>query len=329
MAKRKRSIGSVRAELIAKSREAALSAIRVFNDPQVGFKSETFTVLMVIAWTYLLHAYYRSKRIEYRYFRQGPKRRVFDRTKHGAFKHWELERCLNDAKSPVDRDAVNNLRFLIGLRHEIEHQMTRSLDNFLSGRYQACAINYNDYLKQFFGKRYGIDEQLTYSIQFVQLSEEQVGGARPEAAIPERLRAYIADFDAELSHDEYNSERYSFRLLFKRKLVNRPGQADKVIEFIDPNSELAKAIDKEYWVKKEVEKPKFRAKDVVAEVQKAGFKQFRVFQEHVEMWKAEEAENPGKGYGVEIQGSWFWYQSWIDRCIELCKAADDKYVGAV
>jgi hypothetical protein len=326
VAKRKRSIGSVRSELIAKSREAALSAIRVFNDPQVGFKSETFIVLMVIAWTYLLHAYYRSKRVEYRYFKQGPKRRVFDRTKHRAFRYWELERCLNDGKSPIDRDTANNLRFLIGLRHEIEHQMTRSLDNYLSGRYQACAINYNDYLKQLFGRRCGIDEQLTYSIQFVKLSEEQVGGAKPEATIPERLRTYVAAFDAGLSHDEYNSERYSFRLLFKRKLVNRPGQADKVIEFIDPNSELAKAIDKEYWVKKEVEKPKFRAKDVVAEVRKAGYKQFRVFQEHVEMWKAEDAKNPGKGYGVEIQGAWFWYQSWIDRCIELCKAAGDKYV---
>ena len=82
-----------------KSREAALSAIRVFNDPQVAFKSETFIVLMAIAWTYLLHAHYRGKRIEYRHYKQGPKRRVFDRTKHGAYKYWELERCLNEARS--------------------------------------------------------------------------------------------------------------------------------------------------------------------------------------------------------------------------------------
>jgi hypothetical protein len=159
--------------------------------------------------------------------------------------------------------------------------MTRSLDNFLSGRYQACAINYNDYLKKLFGKRFGIDEQLTYTIQFIQLTEEQVSGVKPEVAIPERLRAYIADFDGQLSHDEYNSEKYSFRLLFKRKLVNRPGQADKVIEFIAPDSDLAKAIDREYWVKKEVERPKFRPKDVIAELRKLGFTKFRVSPEHV------------------------------------------------
>jgi hypothetical protein len=315
--------------LIGKSREAALSAIRVFNDPQVNFKSETFIVLMMIAWTYMLHAYYRGKGIEYRYFRQGPKRRIFDRTKHGAYKYWELERCLNDKQSPIDRDTANNLRFLIGLRHEIEHQMTRSLDSYLSGRYQACALNYNDYLKKLFGKRAGIDSHLTYSIQFVELTEEQVSGPRPEASIPERLRAYVAEFDGALTHEEYNSPRYAYRLLFKRKLVNRPGQADRVVEFIDPHSDIAKQIDKEYWVKKEIERPKFRAKDVVEAVRQAGFTSFRVGREHLDMWKAEDAKNPTKGYGVEVQGTWYWYQTWIDRCMEICKAARQRYCGPV
>lgn len=308
-----------------KSREAALTAIRVFNDPQVAFKSETYIVLMIIAWTYLLHAYYRGRKVEYRYYKQGAKRKVFSRTKHGAYKYWELERCLGDSKSPIDRDAANNLRFLIGLRHEIEHQMTRSLDAYLSGRYQACALNYNDYLKKLFGKSHGIDQQLSYSIQFMELTEEQISGPRPEAAVPERLRAYVAEFDGALTHDEYNSPKFSYRLIFKRKLVNRPGQADRVVEFIDPNSELARTIDKEYWVKKEVERPKYRAKDVVAEVHKAGFTDFSVYGDHLEMWRAEDAKDPAKGYGVEIQGVWYWYRSWVDRVLELCRASGDRY----
>ncbi len=325
MKTRNRTIGSIRGELIAKSRDAALSAIRIFNDPQVSFKSETFIVLMIIAWTYLLHAYYRSKRIEYRYFTQGPKRKVFDTTKNGSYKYWGLERCLNETKSPIDHDTANNLKFLIGLRDEIEHQMTRSLDNYLSGRYQACALNYNDHLKNLFGKKYGIDNQLTYSIQFLHISEEQIAGMKPEASIPERLRAYVTEFDGSLTHDEYNSPKYSYRMLFKRKLVNRPGQADKVIEFIDPGSDLAKAIDKEYWVKKEIEKPKFRAKDVVGVIKNSGFSKLRIAPEHVEMWKSENAKDPAKGYGVIVQGVWYWYQTWIDRCLEICKSSGDKY----
>ena len=326
MEKRSRAIGSLRSELILKSREAALNAIRVFNDPQVTFKSETFIVLMNIAWTYLLHAYYRGGKIEYRYYRQGKKRKIFDRTKYGAYKYWELERCLNETNSPVDKDTSNNLRFLFRLRHEIEHQMTRNLDSYLSGRYQACALNYNDYLKKLIGKKFGIDQQLMYSIQFIELTEEQISGSQPEAHIPERLRTYIAEFDGALSHEEYNNPRYSYRLLFKRKLVNRPGQADKVIEFIDQKSDLAKAIDKKYWVKKEVEKPKFRAKNVVLAIREAGFSRFRISPEHLEMWRSEDAKNPAKGYGTDVQGAWYWYESWINRCIELCKSAGDKYL---
>ncbi len=101
-----------------------------------------------------------------------------------------------------------------------------------------------------------------------------------------------------------------------------------MVEFIDPNSEVARAIDKEYWVKKEVERPKYRAKDVVAEVHKAGFPQFSVYSDHVNMWKGEDAKNPAKGYGVNVQGVWDWYQSWVDRCIQLCGAAGDRYCGA-
>ncbi|AHI81156.1 hypothetical protein BTJ_3918 [Burkholderia thailandensis E444] len=183
--------------------------------------------------------------------------------------------------------------------------MTRSLDNFLSGRYQACSLNYNEYVKKLFGKRYGLDSYLTYSIQFIELSEEQISGTSAHRQIPERLRAYVAEFDAALTHDEYNNPRFSYRLLFKKKLVNKAGQADRVIEFIDPNSELAKTIDKEYWVKKDVERAKYLPTRVVEEIRKAGFPKFRVQPDHVNLWKSEDAKNPSKGYGVQVEGAWY------------------------
>jgi hypothetical protein len=144
-------------------------------------------------------------------------------------------------------------------------------------------------------------------------------------AITKPLRAFIAEFDGALINEEYNSQRYCIRLIFTRKLVNRPGQADRVVEFVAPNSESAKAISNEYWVTKEVEKPKFRPTDVVRAVQAAGFRRFRVAPEHLGMWKSEDAKNPSKGYGVAVQGAWYWYRSWVDRCIDLCNAAGDKY----
>lgn len=314
----RRRLYSWRLELLAKSRESALSAVQVFNNPLARFKSETFIVLMVIAWTYLLHAYYRRQKIDYRYYDQKRKRRRFRRTKYGGYKYWELEKCLDDFSCPLDKDSSNNLRFLIGLRHEIEHQMTLSLDNWLSGRYQACALNYNSYVKSLFGEKHGLDEQLTYSLQFIELSRDQVEGIATDEDVPPRLKAYIAEFDSNLSDEEYASPRFSYRLLYTKKLANRKGQADHVFEFIDPNSEMARDIDKQYQVLKEVERPKYLRKHILDKVRAEGFVSFSPH-DHTQLWKSMDAKNPAKGYGVNVGDTWYWYEPWIGVVRKHCE----------
>ena len=85
--RRTRRLYSVQRHLLAKSREAALTAIQTYNNPQIQFKSETFIVLMIIAWTYLLHAHYRKAGIEYRDYKMQKKRRRFTRTPDGSYRH--------------------------------------------------------------------------------------------------------------------------------------------------------------------------------------------------------------------------------------------------
>lgn len=75
MRKRFRHVGSIKNELLRKSREAALAAVQIFNNPNITFKSESYVVLMIIAWTYLLHAYFRHQKIDYRYYKQKGTRR--------------------------------------------------------------------------------------------------------------------------------------------------------------------------------------------------------------------------------------------------------------
>jgi hypothetical protein len=319
-----RRVHSLTTELLDKSREAALSAVQIFNNPLIRFKSETYIVLMIIAWTYLLHAYYRKSRIEYRYFRQTKTRRKFDRTQRGALKYWELERCLNDSNCPLDRETVINLRFLIGLRHEIEHQMTMHLDNRLSGRYQACALNYNHYAKTLFSGKQGIDNELCYAIQFIELSHQQAQGIPIKDDVPPRLLAYIIAFDTELTPSEYNSERFSYRLVFTKRVVGNPNTADRVIEFLDPNSEAAKAVEKEYWVKKEVERPKFGAKTIVMAMRKEGFRKFNI-SHHTNLWKALDAQKPTKGYGCQLGPQWWWYEHWLEKVRQHCRENAANY----
>lgn len=323
---RARALFSVRIALISKARDAALAAIKIYNDPLIGFKSESFIVLMNIAWTYLLHAHYRSEGIDYRHYRVGQNgRKKYDLTAKGAKKHWELERCLNEPDCPLDDGTKNNLRFLIGIRHEIEHQMKHGLDPWLSGRYQACAKNFARYIKELSDDVVSIDQHLCFAIQFSEISDEQIMGSRPEAEIPPNLRAYVADFDAGLTVEEFNDPNFAVRLCFTRRLVNRPGQADRVVEFVPPSSPEAAGVAPERWVKKDVERKKFRPTDIVAAARNAGFTRFRLNPEHTNMWQSHDAKNPGKGFGVDVAGQWYWYQTWVDRVIELCTLEKEKY----
>lgn len=326
MSKRRiRRIGSIKSELLCKSREAALAAVQIFNNPNISFKAEAYIVLMIIAWTYLLHAYYRSRKIEHRYFKAKANRRKFDRTKKGAYKYWELERCLNDDNSPIDKDAANNLRFLIGLRHEIEHQMTTRIDDLLSARFQACCLNYNHYLKTLFANQDGIDKHLSFSLQFSNIGTEQKDMLAEHAGLPKHIQSYVQDFDSNLKDEEYSSQRYAYRILFVPKLANRKGQADRVIEFVKSDSKLADDVNRQYAVIKETEKTKYLPSQIVKMMNNEGYLHFNIHH-HTELWKEHNAKDPAKGYGTTVAGKyWHWYELWVDVVRKHCKDHREDY----
>ncbi|MBU4305947.1 MAG: DUF3644 domain-containing protein [Candidatus Omnitrophica bacterium] len=315
MVKRKRRLYSERLELVEKSREAALSAVQIYNNPTTTFKTESFLVLFVIAWVYLLHAHYRKKRIEYRYYKVVNGRKKYDKI-DGAYKYWDLSKCFSIAECPLDSHTVNNLKFLIGLRNQIEHKKAVGLDSYFSARYQACALNYNYYLKKLHGNKYGLDKKLALSLQFAELNYDQSQVLRDrEDLIAKHIRTYIADFDNGLTEEEIKNERFAYRLLFTKVSAKRKGQADRVIEFLSSDDPLAKSIEKEFWVKEDREKPKFSATQVIKEIQKRGIANFKMYQ-HTLFWREHDGKNPSKGFGSKVVETWYWYQNWIDFIYE-------------
>lgn len=324
MAKRKRRFKSVKQELLTKSREAMLSAVQIFNNPNIQFKSENFIVLSNIAWMYMLHAYYRDQKIEYRYYQMAGTRKRFDRTKRGAYKFWELERCLNCDNSPIDQVTSSNLRFLIGLRHEIEHQMTSKIDDYLSARFQSCCLNYNKYIKELFGDKYAIDKHLSISLQFSTIDEDQRDQLRKFTDLPDNISSYINDFDKQLSQELYNDIRFSYRVLYVPKSANRKGQADKVIEFIPAGTPEAEGLNKEYVLIKEKEKKKHLPSKILELIHEKGYPKFNMYH-HTQLWKEKDGKNPGKNYGVSVEGAWYWYDNWVEVVKDHCKKNEEKY----
>ena len=273
-----RRIGSIKNELLKKSREATLTAVQ-----------------------------------------------IFDKTKNGAYKYWELERCINFESSPIDKHAANNLRFLIGLRHEIEHQMTTRIDDLLSARFQACCLNYNIYVKELFGDEMGIDRHLSFSLQFSTIETKQKDMLSEHSELPAHIQSYIQKFDNKLSEDEYANQKYAYRILFVPKTANRKGQADRVIEFVKSDSPLAEKTNITYAMIKETEKPKYLASQILEVVSKEGFINFTMYQ-HTKLWKSLDGKNPGKGYGTMVAGKyWRWYDSWIKVVISHCKSKGQEY----
>ena len=203
-----------RTELVTKSRESMLAAVQIYNNPQITFKTESFITLSIIAWTYLLHAYYANKKIDYRYFHMQGKKKIYDRTKHGAYKHWELERCLDEKQSPIDSDTAQNLKFLIGLRHEIEHQMTKKIDSSVSAKLQACSINYNYYIKKLFGNVLGVDQELGMAIQFSPIEAEQKESLLHNEKIADNVKNFITTFEKSLTEEEIGNTHYAYRVVF-------------------------------------------------------------------------------------------------------------------
>ena len=316
---------SVQLGLLTKSSEAALNAVQTFNNPLATFKSETFIVIMVVAWTYLLHAYYRNQGIEYRYFTQREKRKRFDRTKAGAYKYWELERCLNDSACPLDGPTQQNLRFLIGLRNEIEHHQSTGTDRSFSGRYLACCLNYEHHITKLFGDRFSLGAMAAFTLQFRDIALRE-GRDESVDPLPSNVAKYLQEFDATLTQDEFDSPHFRRKFLFVPIVTSKRGQADEVIEFIAAGSEMADSINEAYRqvLLKEVERPKHLPGEIVRVMQIEGFINFKMYH-HTQLWKSLDGKNPGKGLGVMVANTWYWYDRWIEEVRRHCAENDGTY----
>src|SRR3546814_11170892 len=83
-------------ELLIKAREAMIAAVHTFNSAGLMFRAELFITTAIVAWTYLLHAYYKREGIPYKY--KGKQ------TAHGADRYRSEERrvgkeCVSKCKS--------------------------------------------------------------------------------------------------------------------------------------------------------------------------------------------------------------------------------------
>jgi|SRR5579872_2052991 len=296
-------------ELLIKAREAMLQAVQGFNNPRAYFKSEIFIVTAVIAWTYLMHAHFRRLGVDYRH--RDRRTNEILKTRHGADKHWELQHCLENANCPLDVATKANLTFLIEIRHEIEHQMTRRIDDFISAKLQACCLNFNAALRSMFGAEYGLDRELGVALQFAGIEKNQRDVLLKDTDLPAHLIAAHLAYEDALPDDVIRDPKYAYRVAYTEISVNSKGKADQVIAFIRPDSAEGQEIAR--VLVKDTERKKYKPKDIIEIVRREGHPGFNQHA-HLLLWKAADAKNPVHQFGVELRpGDWWWYDKWLNH----------------
>ena len=285
-----------------------IAAVHTFNGAGLHFRAELFIVTSVIAWTYLLHAYYKREGIDYRYKKGG----AVEKTPSGAEKYWELGQCLAHGGCPLEKGVVNNLKFLTEIRHEIEHRSTKKIDDALSAKLQACCINFNDTIKALFGKEFALEKRLPIALQFVTFDGAQ-RASLIGVDLPEHIAAAMDSFHNGLTEDEQKDPKFRYRVAFVPKVSGKASKSDLAVEFVKPGTPEAEAAER--VLLKEVERPKFIPSAIVAKVRAAGYPAFNMH-DHTLLARQLDARKPAKGYGVPVANTWYWYDNWLEKVIE-------------
>jgi Protein of unknown function (DUF3644) len=302
-------------ELLIKAREAMIAAVHTFNSAGLTFRAELYIVTAIIAWTYLLHAWFKREGIDYRHTVKENGQKIVAKTPSGAEKYWELSECLKHAKC-IEKGAKDNLAFLMELRHEIEHRSTSRIDDAVSAKLQACCINFNDVIKKLFGSQYGLERRLPIALQFVTFSPDQRAILKKASNLPRHIETMMDAFERELTDEQRADPRFAFRVFMVHRTANRSPGADLAVELVTPGSTEASEINR--IMLKEVEKKKYLPSDVVKILNSEGFKKFTITS-HTRLWQKLKAKDPAKAFGVTIGKQWYWYETWLNRVREECQ----------
>ena len=312
-------------ELLIKAREAMIAAVHTFNSTGLTFRAELFIVTAIIAWTYLLHAWFKREGIDCRYMRNENGVKVVGKTANGADKYWELSHCLVHKKCPLERGARDNLAYLLDLRHEIEHRSTGRIDDAVSAKLQACCINFNDAIKELFGAQYALERRLPIALQFVTFTPDQRALLKKASTLPHHVETMMDAFERQLTPEQQADPRFAFRVFMIHRTANRAPGADLAVELVPPGSNITEKFN---LALKEVEKRKYLPTEIVAIMKAEGWDQFTM-DSHTKLWKRLKAKDPKKGYGaVAVGKQWCWYQTWLNRVREECRAEQGRYSSA-
>lgn len=261
-------------ERLIKSREAMSLAVQVFNNPGSRFRAESFTMLAVVAWTYLV--------IEYSARNELPTER-----KNGDAV--SLSDFLKHDKCPFAKGISNNLKALTTLRNKSEHRLLGPFEDRWAGIFQATCINFEREIVKNFGKRLSLAHDHSFALQFSSLSIGQ-SKMMSEAELPEVVKAINKELYEHLADQELDDQEFQFSVVYT---TVESSKSKAAFQFFAPDSAEGKEISN-VLIK---HKPSalthpYRPSDVVKLIRKHSGKPFNMA-DHSKSWRLHKVRPAG------------------------------------
>lgn len=210
-------------ERLLRAREAMCLAVHVFNSPTTHFKSEMFSVLANIAWTYLMHEFYVRKGVT-----------IADATGYSP----SLSKLLKRSDCPLSHGIKQNLDDLKQIRDTVEHRLLGRSDPTWFTLFQACCLNFDKVLCELFGEHLSLKAELSFALQFAKLNIDQIAMVE-QYAVPQHIEALDARLRSSRTEEELADLEYRFQVVYTLDSATK-GQAN--IRFLVPGSDEAEAI---------------------------------------------------------------------------------------
>jgi Protein of unknown function (DUF3644) len=260
-------------ERLIRAREAMVLAVTIFNSGNYKFKTEVFSVLANVSWTYLLHEHYH---------------RVGVPTLNSDGTTFALSYMLSRADCPLSKGMKNNLMALKKIRDDVEHKMLGRSDAKWLALFQACCLNFDKTLVAWFGPRLTLQQELAAALQFGKLELEQLAQLTAYD-VPPNITALDAALKKDMKEEELDDLEYQFRVIYT---FDSASKGKSHIQFLSPDSAEGKSVHN-VLQKFKIADDLYRYKpgDVVKIVKKATAKPFSM-SDHTDAWQKHKVRPP-------------------------------------
>ena len=211
-------------ERLIRAREAMILAVQVFNSAALRFKTEVFTMLANVAWTYLMHEWYsRNTEVE---------------LMNGDGFSKSLSELVNRGDCPLPEGVRQNLRALKVLRDKVEHHILGRADQKWLGIFQACCLNSDKALCDLFGKELSLAGELSFALQFASMNLEQVTTLN-QYELPPDINAIDALITDGMTSEQLNNIEFQFQVVYT---LSAAPKSKAHIQFVNPASAEGREI---------------------------------------------------------------------------------------